>query len=42
MIYDFHTHSVNSDGFGTVDELCGFAIEKGVTGFALTDHADME
>ena len=42
MIYDFHTHSVNSDGFGTVDELCGFAIEKGMAGFALTDHADME
>ena len=42
MIYDFHTHSINSDGFGTVDELCGFAIEKGIAGFALTDHADME
>ena len=42
MIYDFHTHSVNSDGFGTVDELCGFAIEKGIAGFAVTDHADME
>ena len=42
MIYDFHTHSVNSDGFGTVDELCSFALEKGVSGFAVTDHADME
>ena len=42
MIYDLHAHSVNSDGFGTVDELCGFAIEKGVAGFAVTDHADME
>ena len=42
MIYDFHTHSINSDGKGTVDELCGFAIEKGICGFALTDHADME
>lgn len=42
MIYDFHAHSVNSDGFGTVDELCGFAIEKGIAGFAVTDHADME
>ena len=42
MIYDFHTHSINSDGKGTVDELCGFAIEKGIAGFALTDHADME
>ena len=42
MIYDFHVHSVNSDGKGTVDELCGFALEKGIAGFALTDHADME
>lgn len=42
MIYDFHAHSVNSDGFGTVDELCGFALEKGIAGFAVTDHADME
>ena len=42
MIYDFHAHSVNSDGFGTVDELCGFAIERGIAGFAVTDHADME
>ena len=42
MIYDFHTHSVNSDGFGTLDELCGYAIQKGISGFALTDHADME
>jgi histidinol-phosphatase (PHP family) len=42
MIYDFHAHSVNSGGFGTVDELCGFAIEKGIAGFAVTDHADTE
>lgn len=42
MIYDFHTHSINSDGKGTVDELCTFALEKGICGFALTDHADME
>ena len=42
MIYDFHAHSVNSDGFGTVDELCTFALEKGIAGFAVTDHADME
>ena len=42
MIYDFHTHSINSDGKGTVDELCGYAIEKKIAGFALTDHADME
>ena len=42
MIYDLHAHSVNSDGFGTVDELCGFALEKGIAGFAVTDHAEME
>ncbi|MBO5879878.1 MAG: histidinol-phosphatase HisJ family protein [Clostridia bacterium] len=41
MIYDYHVHSVNSDGKGTVDELCGYALEKGICGFALTDHADM-
>ena len=40
--YDFHVHSVNSDGKGTVEELCGFALDKGIAGFALTDHADME
>jgi histidinol-phosphatase (PHP family) len=42
MIYDFHTHSINSDGKGTVDELCTYALEKEICGFALTDHADME
>ena len=41
MIYDFHVHSTNSDGKGSVEELCGYAIEKGIAGFALTDHADM-
>ena len=40
-VYDFHNHSVNSDGKGTVEELCEFAIQKGIQGFALTDHADM-
>ena len=42
MVYDFHTHSINSDGKGTVDDLCAYGIEKGIAGFALTDHADME
>ena len=41
MIYDTHTHSTNSDGRQSVDEMCLSAIEKGVRGIALTDHADM-
>ncbi|HIT84288.1 MAG TPA: histidinol-phosphatase HisJ family protein [Candidatus Ornithomonoglobus intestinigallinarum] len=41
-IYDSHMHTVNSlDGGQTVDELCGAAIEKGVSGAAVTDHVDM-
>ena len=41
MIYDMHTHSTNSDGRQTVEEMCLSAIERGITGFAITDHADM-
>ena len=41
MIYDMHCHSTNSDGRQSVDEMCQSAIERGVTGFAVTDHADM-
>lgn len=41
MIYDLHTHSTNSDGRSTLDDMCVSAIDRGVTGFALTDHADM-
>ena len=39
--YDMHTHSLNSDGKFSVDDMCLAAIEKGVTGIAVTDHADM-
>ena len=41
MIYDMHCHSTNSDGRQSVEEMCLSAIERGVTGFAVTDHADM-
>ena len=41
MIYDCHMHTVNSDGRSTVDQMCESAMEKGVSGIAITDHADM-
>ncbi len=41
MMYDMHMHTTNSDGRNTVDEMCGAAIEKDVSGIAFTDHADM-
>jgi len=41
MIYDSHMHTVNSDGRGTVEEMCRSAVEKGVRGITVTDHADM-
>ncbi len=40
--YDFHMHSDNSlDGRQTVDDACRAAVEKGLTGIAITDHADI-
>ncbi|MBR0277378.1 MAG: PHP domain-containing protein [Clostridia bacterium] len=40
--FDCHTHTNCSlDGKQTIDELCKSAIEKGVLGVAVTDHADM-
>ena len=40
--YDFHMHSLNSlDGKQSVDDACRAAIEKGLTGIAITDHADI-
>lgn len=40
--YDFHMHSDNSlDGRQSVDDACRAAIEKGLTGIAITDHADI-
>ena len=40
-MYDLHTHTLFSDGKGTVDDMCLSAIEKGLNGIAITDHADM-
>ena len=40
--YDFHMHSTNSlDGRQSVEEACITAIEKGLCGIAITDHADI-
>lgn len=41
MLYDCHTHSTNSDGKNSIDELCLSAIEKSMSGITITDHADM-
>lgn len=41
MYYDSHTHTTHSDGRSTVDEMCLSAIERGIQGLALTDHANM-
>lgn len=41
-IFDSHTHSHNShDAKPTVEAMCLAAIEKGVKGFALTDHCEV-
>lgn len=37
-IVDLHVHSTCSDGTFTPTELVDYALEKGLTGFALTDH----
>lgn len=41
MYFDCHTHSLNSDGRNSVEEMCISAIEKGIDGITITDHADM-
>lgn len=41
MIFDSHTHTTNSDGRNTPEEMCLAAISGGVAGFMITDHADM-
>lgn len=38
MAFDFHVHSVHSDGALTVDELASLCVRQGLEGFALTDH----
>ena len=35
---DLHVHSCHSDGTFTPTELVDYAIEKGLSAFALTDH----
>ena len=35
---DLHVHSTKSDGTFTPTELVNYALEKGLTAFALTDH----
>ena len=41
MLYDCHMHTTNSDGVNSVNEMCISAIEKGMEGITITDHADM-
>ena len=42
-IYDSHCHSNNShDGHNSVEEMCITAIRKGMKGFALTDHCEVD
>ena len=41
MIYDSHMHTLNSDGKSTIDQMCQSAIDHGVSGITITDHADM-
>lgn len=41
-IVDLHTHSDKSDGSFTPCELVDYAVEKGLTAFALTDHDTTE
>ncbi len=36
--YDYHTHTVFSHGQGTIEDNVKAAIEKGLTGIAITDH----
>lgn len=41
-MYDLHIHTKNShDSEQTLDEVCTFAIEKGLKGIAICDHVDM-
>lgn len=41
-IVDLHVHSCRSDGSFTPTELVDYALEKGLTAFALTDHDTTE
>ena len=39
---DLHVHSNKSDGTLTPSELVAYAVKKGLTAFALTDHDTVE
>lgn len=42
-IFDSHCHSINShDGHSTLDEICEIAIERGLKGFSITDHCEVD
>ena len=42
-LFDLHTHSKHSfDGNDTCEELCRAAVEKKLTGIAITDHCDID
>lgn len=41
-MYDTHIHSFHSDGQQSMEEVCGQAIEKGLTGIMFTDHAHLQ
>lgn len=41
MFFDTHTHSTNSDGKDTVEDMCLSAIENGIDGLTITDHANI-
>ncbi len=41
-IADLHTHSIRSDGTYTPSELLDYAVEKGISALALTDHDTVE
>ena len=41
-IIDLHVHSTKSDGSFTPVELVDYALEKGLSAFALTDHDTTE
>ena len=43
MLYNIHTHTEHShDSQAKLDDLCEQALQKGLAGFAVTDHCDCE
>ena len=38
MLGDLHCHSIYSDGSVSPEQLCKFALRRGLTHIALTDH----